>query len=66
MTEHEGRHCERCRLVNWVVFDTFDGRQVRGRGRCPMPNVCKACDEWEMEHDETLVLPRVGEGDDGR
>lgn len=66
MTEREGRHCERCRLVTWLVLDTFDGRRVVGRGCCPMPNVCKACDEWEMEHDETLVLPRVSEVGDGR
>lgn len=57
MTGGKWRHCDRCRF-SWKVFagDTFVRRPPEC---CPMPNACRTCDEWEMEHDETLILPRA-------
>lgn len=63
MTGGKWRHCDRCRF-SWKVF-AGDAPVRRLPECCPMPNACRTCDEWEMEHDETLVLPRMKEVDDG-
>lgn len=60
MTGGKWRHCDRCRFL-WKVYVD----DVLVKLFCPMPNACRTCDEWEMEHDETLVLPRMKEVDDG-